>query len=107
MTTEKWKPYEIYRRMCDVYREAYFSRKDVYKWDNYGLVTTNRTEVFHQIFVGWEVQTIWTFQKNLWYVPRSMLETRKCLQMGLKDGFPLRAWVEKTVHEVENTLTHQ
>ena len=52
LLAEKSKPCEIYRRMYDLYREAYFSQKYLYKWAKHGLATTNRTEVFHQIFVG-------------------------------------------------------
>ena len=33
LLAEKCKPCEIYGRKCDVYGEAYFSRKNVYKWD--------------------------------------------------------------------------
>ena len=29
---EKCKPWEIYRRMCDVHEEASFSEKNVYNW---------------------------------------------------------------------------
>ena len=32
LVTEKCKPYEIHRRMCDVYGEACFTLKYVYKW---------------------------------------------------------------------------
>ena len=27
-------------------------KKKIYKWNKHGFPTTNRTEVFHQIFVG-------------------------------------------------------
>ena len=53
LLAEKCKPCEIYRRMFDVYREAYFSQKMFTNEINMGLfVTTNRTEVCHQIFGG-------------------------------------------------------
>ena len=32
LLAEKCKPCEIYRRMCDVYGEAYFSKDNVFKW---------------------------------------------------------------------------
>ena len=54
----KCKQCEIYRRMYDLYREACFSPKNVYKWAKHGLATTNRTEVCHKMFVGLEVQTM-------------------------------------------------
>ena len=52
LLAEKCKLCEIYRRMCEGYREACFSQKKLYKWDKHGFATINRTEVFHQIFVG-------------------------------------------------------
>ena len=52
LLAEKYKPCEIYRRMCDVYGEASFSQRNFSKLAKHGLATTNRTEVCHQIFVG-------------------------------------------------------
>ena len=37
LVAEKCKLYEIYRRMCDVYANAYFSQNNVYKWANFFL----------------------------------------------------------------------
>ena len=39
LVSEKCKPREIYRRMCDVYGEAYFSQKYVYQWTKCGFAT--------------------------------------------------------------------
>ena len=32
LVAEKCNPCEIYKRMCDAYREACFSQENVYKW---------------------------------------------------------------------------
>ena len=52
LLAEKCKLCEIYRRIFNGYRETCFSQKNLYEWAKHGLATTNRTEVFHQIFVG-------------------------------------------------------
>ena len=36
------KPYEIHRRMCNVYGKEYFSQKNLYKWAKYGLAITSQ-----------------------------------------------------------------
>ena len=41
LVTGKWKPWEIYKIICDVYREACFSQKSVYKRDKHELVSMN------------------------------------------------------------------
>ena len=38
--TENCKPYEIYRRICDVYGEICFSQKNVYRWAKDGFAIT-------------------------------------------------------------------
>ena len=40
LLAEKYKPWEIYR-MCDVYREACFSKKDLYRWTRDGVATSS------------------------------------------------------------------
>ena len=37
LVAEKCKPCGIYRKMCDVYREAYFSQQNIYKWVKHGF----------------------------------------------------------------------
>ena len=37
----KCKPCEINRRMCDIYGEACFDKKNVYKWAKYWFATMN------------------------------------------------------------------
>ena len=44
LVAEKCIPCGIYRRMSDVYRESYFSQKDVYKWTNNGFATTSLSQ---------------------------------------------------------------
>ena len=48
LATEKYKPCEIYRRICYVYRKACF-RKNVYNCVKYGFIITSlsRTERKH------------------------------------------------------------
>ena len=62
------------------------------------------TEVCHQIFGGWEVQTMWNLQKNVWYVWKSMFSFKKkkkkiykCANMGL----PLLSRDKKTFDRVK------
>ena len=40
LPAEKCKPCEIYRRFCDVYREACY-RKSIYKWSKDRLTTVS------------------------------------------------------------------
>ena len=40
LVVKKCKPRGIYRRMCDMYGEAYFSQKNVYKWVQHQFATT-------------------------------------------------------------------
>ena len=37
-TSQKCKPCEIYRRICDAYGEICFSQKDIYKLAKHGFV---------------------------------------------------------------------
>ena len=41
LVAEKCKPYEIYKRICDVYGEACFNQINVYQWIKHGFVTMN------------------------------------------------------------------
>ena len=51
------------------------------------------TEAYHQIFGGWEVQTIWNLQKNIF--------VKKVFTNKLNITLPLQAWVENTVSGVK------
>ena len=42
--TEKCKPYEIYRRLGDVHREACLSRKNIHKWATHGFATMSKSK---------------------------------------------------------------
>ena len=55
------------------------------------------TEVCYQSFGGWQMQTMWNSQKNVWCIQRRMFLSKNVYKWA-KHGF---AWVEKTVHEVE------
>ena len=58
-----------------VYSKNYFNLKKTFVLKLFKM-TANQTmlqawtEVYHQIFVSWEVQTMWNLQKNLWCVWR-------------------------------------
>ena len=41
LVAEKCKPYEIYKRIYDVYGEACFNQINVYQWIKHGFVTMN------------------------------------------------------------------
>ena len=41
LVAKKCKPYEIYRRMSDVYEKACFSQRNAYKWDKQAFAITN------------------------------------------------------------------
>ena len=43
LVAEKCKPYEIHRKICDVYQEACFS-PNVYKWTKHWFAATNLSE---------------------------------------------------------------
>ena len=38
-------------------------------------------EVYHEIFGGWEGQTMWNLHKNMWCIQKHIL-VKKCLQMS-------------------------
>ena len=60
------------------------------------------TEVCNQIFINWKLQTMSNLQKKVWYVQRSMFESKNCLHMYVLNlHLPLQAWVEKVVHKGE------
>ena len=40
----KCKPCEIYQRICDVYEEACFNQKNVYKWANHEFTIMRLTQ---------------------------------------------------------------
>ena len=44
LMAEKCKQHRIYRRMCDVYREACFSQKTLYKWAKDGFTMTTLSQ---------------------------------------------------------------
>ena len=54
------------------------------------------TEVYHQNFGGWEMQTMLNLQKNVYCEQRNVL-VKKFLKTKLDLSLLLRAWVEKTV----------
>ena len=41
---EKYKLYEIHKRMCDEHEEASLNQNIVYKWAKYGFATTSLSE---------------------------------------------------------------
>ena len=41
LLAEKCKPCEIYRKMCDVYKEACFGEKIVFEWVEKGFASTS------------------------------------------------------------------
>ena len=51
LLAEKRKPYEIYRRIFDVYREASFISENIYKSAKHGFATTNLTRK-HNLWSG-------------------------------------------------------
>ena len=54
LVAEKCKPCEIYRRMCEVYWEACFSWKNLYKWAKHGFSTISRNQkIFHVEETHW------------------------------------------------------
>ena len=60
-----------------------------------------RTEVCHQIFSGWEVQTLGNLLWNVWCIQRNMFLFKKIFAKRLNIGLSPWAWAEKTVHGVE------
>ena len=44
LEVEKYIRYEIYTRMFDVYKEACFSQKSIYKWIRRGFATTSLSQ---------------------------------------------------------------
>ena len=44
LVAEKCKPCEIYRRMCDVFGDACFSKNNVYKWAKLGFATSSHNQ---------------------------------------------------------------
>ena len=54
LLAEKCKQYELYRRMCDVYGEACFRKKYVYKWAKHGFTTVSSSQsIIHGIEILW------------------------------------------------------
>ena len=41
LVVEKCKLYEIYKKICDMHREAFFRQKDIYKQAKYRFVNMN------------------------------------------------------------------
>ena len=64
------------------------SNRELYAW----------TEVWHQIFGGWQVQTMWNVLKNMWFVQRSMFYSKN-LYKWVDISFPQLAWTKKSVIE--------
>ena len=61
-----------------------------------------RTEVCRRILGGWEVQTMWNFQKNVMCVEKHvLLKKKKKFTNRLNMGLLLRARIENIVHRVE------
>ena len=62
------------------------------------------TEVCHQIFGGWELQTMGNLQKNVMCTEKNVL-IKKNLMKQLNPALPLWGWVENTevdIHWVSN-----
>ena len=55
LVAEKIKPWEIYRRMCDVYGGVCFRQKNVYKWAKHGFANTRR--IVHGVEIYWLFNT--------------------------------------------------
>ena len=43
LLAEKYKPSEVYKRICNVYRKACLSKKNVYKWAKHGFATISQS----------------------------------------------------------------
>ena len=59
------------------------------------------TEICHQIFGVWEMQTMWNFHKNVWCVWREVCFRQKLFTNGLNMGLLLWARVKKIVYGVK------
>ena len=49
LIVDKCKTCEIYRRMCEMYREACFSQNIVHKWAKNGFATTSQSRKDHSL----------------------------------------------------------
>ena len=52
------------------------------------------TEVYHQFFGGWEVQTMWNLHKN---VDREACLNQKMFTNGLNMNLPQGSWIKTTL----------
>ena len=102
-----------------VYSKNYFNHVKIFQRKRLFKIMANQTvlqawtEICHQIFGGWEVQTMWNLQNNVWYVcrERSLFQSKKkkkkkkkIFTIWLNVDLPLRTRVNKTEYGVE---THQ
>ena len=55
LVTDMCKPWDIYRRMCDEYRETYFNQNSLYKWAKNGFATSSPS----QKDSPWSGNTLW------------------------------------------------
>ena len=86
LVTENSKPWKIYWRMCDAYREACFRKKKIYKWARPGFATRspNRknsprggntwTPVEKKFYVKWSVKkaimtVVWDMKRIVSWFP--------------------------------------
>ena len=68
LLVEKCKPCEIYRRMYDLYREAYFSQRNLHKWVKHRFATT----ILIQKDSPWSGKTLTLQQKKKLWVQQSV-----------------------------------
>ena len=96
--------------MCNVYGEAHFWEM-VYAKYYFKLakifvlrlfkMATNQTEVCHQIFYGWKVQTMWNLQKKMCNVYREAYFSQKKVYKRAKNEFDTTSLSQK-----ENVEAH-
>ena len=61
LQAEKYKPCEIYIRMCNVYRKAFFSKVNIHKYTKYDFATSSRGQ--NDSLVKKKFQAQWSVKK--------------------------------------------